>query len=200
MSSQDSSWTKPTWLASMKHGSHIMLQRFVRSIVRTEPRPYLMVLLPWLCSFSSLCARMSLPGKHVFEVLEERRVVRHDVFEVTVQRAILDHQDLAVALDDGRLDLADLLVEQDLVVALAVEDLLPGLAHAHRAERVGLARPAERRLHLLVRLLQRQVGPLRCERVAWLDAVERIECDPGALGDVGQALFHVFDRLVHGSC
>ena len=46
----------------MKHGSHIMLQRFVRSIVRTEPRPYLMVELPWLCSFSSACERMSLPG------------------------------------------------------------------------------------------------------------------------------------------
>ena len=63
MSSQLSSWTNPTWFASMKHGSHIMLQRFVRSIVSTEPRPYLIVELPWLCSFSSLCARMSEPGK-----------------------------------------------------------------------------------------------------------------------------------------
>ena len=62
MSSQSSSWTNPTWFASMKHGSHIMLHRLVRSIVSTDPRPYLMVLLPWLCSFSSLCARMSLPG------------------------------------------------------------------------------------------------------------------------------------------
>ena len=62
MSSHPSSWTNPTWFASMKQGSHIMLQRLVRSMVSTEPRPYLMVLLPWLCSFSSLCARMSLPG------------------------------------------------------------------------------------------------------------------------------------------
>ena len=46
----------------MKHGSHIMLQRFVRSTVSTDPRPCLMVLLPWLCSFSSLCAWMSRPG------------------------------------------------------------------------------------------------------------------------------------------
>src|SRR5215472_2842995 len=38
ISSQVSSWTKPTWLASMKHGSHIMLQRLVRSMVSTEPR------------------------------------------------------------------------------------------------------------------------------------------------------------------
>src|SRR5580658_7577379 len=63
MSSHVSSCTNPTWLASMKHGSHIMLQRLVRSIVSTEPRPCLMVLVPWLCSFSSLCARMSRPGK-----------------------------------------------------------------------------------------------------------------------------------------
>src|SRR4030095_15306428 len=46
----------------MKHGSHIMLQRFVRSTVKTAPRPYLIVLVPWLWSFSSLCASMSRPG------------------------------------------------------------------------------------------------------------------------------------------
>src|SRR5918998_3688030 len=46
----------------MKHGSHIMLQRFVRSMVSTAPRPNLMVEEPWLCSFSSLCAWMSRPG------------------------------------------------------------------------------------------------------------------------------------------
>ena len=111
MSSHDSSWTNPTWFASMKQGSHIMLQRLVRSTVSTEPRPCLIVLLPWLCSFSSLCARMSRPGKHLFEVLEERRVHRHHVLEMAVHRAVLHHQDLAVALEDGRLDLADLLVQ-----------------------------------------------------------------------------------------
>ena len=141
-----------------------MLQRLVRSIVRTEPRPYLMVELPWLWSFSSACERMSLPGNDVLEVLEERRVHRHHVFEVPVDRAVLDHDDLAVLLRDGRLDLADLLVEEDLVVLLAVDDRLPRLAHAVRAERIGLARPAEGRLHLLPRLLQRELGPLRRER------------------------------------
>src|SRR5579859_3724737 len=63
ISSHVSSCTKPTWLASMKHGSHIMLQRLVRSTVSTEPRPCLTVEVPWLCSFSSLWARMSRPGK-----------------------------------------------------------------------------------------------------------------------------------------
>ena len=47
ISSQVSSWTKPTWLASMKQGSHIMLQRLVRSMVRTEPRPWVTVEVPW---------------------------------------------------------------------------------------------------------------------------------------------------------
>src|SRR6185437_3457541 len=40
ISSHVSSCTKPTWLASIKQGSHIMLQRLVRSIVSTEPRPW----------------------------------------------------------------------------------------------------------------------------------------------------------------
>src|SRR5262249_21721270 len=47
----------------MKHGSHSMLQRLVRSTVSTEPRPYFTVEVPCLCSFSSLWARMSRPGK-----------------------------------------------------------------------------------------------------------------------------------------
>ena len=46
-SSNDSSWTYPTWFAFMKHGSHIMSQRLVRSIVSTPPRPYRMDEDPW---------------------------------------------------------------------------------------------------------------------------------------------------------
>src|SRR5580692_9370778 len=47
----------------MKQGSHIMLQRLVKSMVRTEPRPYFTVEEPWWWSFSSLWAAMSRPGK-----------------------------------------------------------------------------------------------------------------------------------------
>ena len=98
----------------------------------------------------------------------------------------------------GRLDLADLLVEQHLVVALAVENLLARLAHADRAQRVGLARPAERRLHLLPRLLQRLVGPLRDEAVVpGLMLFSASNTDPGALGGVSQPLLDVLDGLVH---
>src|SRR5206468_7916786 len=53
-SSQVSSCTYPTWLASMKHGLHIMLQRFVRSTVSTAPRPYLTVDDPWLWNGSGV--------------------------------------------------------------------------------------------------------------------------------------------------
>ena len=104
-------------------------------------------------------------GERLLEVLEEGGVDRHHVLEVAVDRAVLDHQDLAVALDDLGLDLPDLLAEQDLVVALAVEDLLARFAHAVRAERIGLARPAERRLDLLPGLQDGLIGPLRHERL-----------------------------------
>jgi hypothetical protein len=134
-----------------------------------------------------------------FEVLEEGRVHRHDVFEVAVQRAILDHQDLAVALDDLGFDFADLFGEQDRVVALAVEDFLAGFTHADRTERIGLARPAERRLHFLPRLLQWPIRPLRDKARVRLDAVQCVEDDPRALGGHREALFDVLDRLMHVS-
>ena len=197
MSSHVSSWTNPTWFASMKHGSHIMLQRLVRSTVSTEPRPCWIVLLPWLCSFSSLCARMSRPGNTSSRCLKNVGVHRHHVLEVAVDRAVLHHQDLAVALEDGRLDLADLLVEQDADVLLAVENRLARLARAGRAERVGLARPAERRLGLLVGLQQRLVGPLRRERRVLVDLVQIVEHHPGAVGGDRQPLLDVLDRRVH---
>ena len=45
----------------MKHGLHIMLQRFVRSTVSTAPRPYLTVDDPWLWNGSGVM-RKSRPG------------------------------------------------------------------------------------------------------------------------------------------
>ena len=145
ISSQVSSWTKPTWLASMKQGSHIMLQRLVRSMVSTEPRPWVTVEVPWLCSFSSRAVGADVAaGEALFKVLEEGRVDGHDVFKVAVLGAVLDHEDFAVALDDLGLDFAHFLVEQDFVGQLAVEDLLADLGDALGTERVRGARPAER--------------------------------------------------------
>ena len=46
----------------MKHGLHIMLQRFVRSIVSTVPRPYLIVDVPCRWTSSSPRVRKSRPG------------------------------------------------------------------------------------------------------------------------------------------
>ena len=133
----------------------------------------------------------------VFEMLEERGVDRHHVLEVAVDGAVLHHQDLAVALDNRRLDLADLLVQQDADVLLAVENLLPCLAHAHRAEGVGLARPPERRLHLLRRLQQRLVGPARREPGVLFDLVQRVEHDPGAACRHREPFLHVLHRSMH---
>ena len=50
----------------MKHGSHIMLQRFVRSMVRTDPRPYWMDDVPWLWSVS-VTALKSRPGNRLLD-------------------------------------------------------------------------------------------------------------------------------------
>jgi hypothetical protein len=102
-------------------------------------------------------------GKHFLEVLEEVGVDRHHVLEVAVNGAVLHHQDLAVALEDSRLDLADLLVEENADVLLPVENRLPRFARAGGAQRVGLARPAERRFRFLVRLEERLIGPFRRE-------------------------------------
>ena len=68
---------------------------------------------------------------------------------------------------------------------------------ARRAERVGLARPAERRLGLLVGLQQRLVRPLRRERRALLDLVQPVEHHPGAVGGDRQPLLDVLDGRVH---
>ena len=80
-----------------------------------------------------------------FDALEERRVDRQRVGERAVNRAGLLDDDLAVALDDGGRDLADVLVDERLDRLFAGEDPRARLAHAGRAERIGRARPAERR-------------------------------------------------------
>ena len=157
MSSHVSSWTNPTWFASMKHGSHIMLQRLVRSTVSTEPRPCWIVLLPWLCSFSSLCARMSRPGNTSSRCLKNAGSIA-----ITSSKWPWMGQSFTIRILPSRSRMVALisptfLVQQDADVLLAVENRLPRLARAGRAERVGLARPAERRLRLLVRLQQRLV-------------------------------------------
>ena len=128
---------------------------------------------------------------------EERGVIGHHVLEMAVLRAVLHHQNLAIALDDGRLDLADLLVDQNLVVLLAVEDFLPNLRHAFRTQRVSLARPPERRLDLLVGLQQRPVSPRRDERRALLDLVQAVVDHPPGIGQQRHSLFGILDRLVH---
>ncbi len=197
ISSHVSSWTKPTWLASMKQGSHIMLQRLVRSMVSTDPRPCSTVLLPWWWSAFVIVGADVAAGEDLFEVLEEGGVHGHDVFEVAVDGAVFHHEDLAVALDDLGLDFASLLVHQDFDGELAVDDLLADVRHALGAERVGAAGPAERRLGFLVGLQQRFVRPFGRKRRILVDAVQLVEYRPCALGSYGYSFLDILDRFMH---
>ncbi len=95
----------------------------------------------------------------VFKVLGELGVDRHHVFKAAMLRALFHHHDLAILLDDGGFDLADFFVHQHFIRKVAVEDLLADFGHALGAERIGGARPSERRLRLLVGLEQRLVRP-----------------------------------------
>ena len=176
-----------------------MLQRLVRSMVSTEPRPWVTVEVPWLWRFFVAFAVGAdvAAGEALFEVLEELGVDGHDVFKVAVLGAVLDHEDLAVALDDLGLDFADLLVEQDFVGQLAVEDLLADLGDALGTERVSGARPAEGRLLLLIALEEGLVAPLGGEGGVGADAVQLLENNPRSLGRVDGGFFGVLNRFGH---
>ena len=138
-------------------------------------------------------------GEALFEMLEEGGVDRHHVFKVAVLGAVLDHQNLAVALDDLGLDLAHLLVEQHFVGQLAVENLLANLGDALGTERVGGARPAQRRLFLLPALQQGLVAPFGREGRVGADAVEPLVNDPRAFGRVDGSFLGVLDGFGHGA-
>ncbi len=84
-----------------------------------------------------------------FDMLEKLRVDRHHVFDLAVLRTIFDHPHLAVTFDDLRLDLADIVIDECRYITLARQDLLAGLDHALRTERIGRTRKAKRRLGLL---------------------------------------------------
>jgi hypothetical protein len=135
--------------------------------------------------------------EHFFEMLEERRIDRHHVFEVAVNGAVLQHHDLAVLLGDRGLDLADLFVEQRLERTRAVENRLARFAHAGRAQRVGLARPAQRRLGLLVRFRNRLLRPFRGHGRSRVDLVQARKKLPCPVGGNSESLFGVLDWRVH---
>ncbi len=103
-------------------------------------------------------------GKRFLQMPEELRINGYDIFEISVDGAILDHQDFAVALDDLRLDFTGPFVQQDAIIQFAVDNLLANLRHTTRAQRIGLPRPAQRRLRLFTGLQQRLIRPPGCER------------------------------------
>jgi hypothetical protein len=84
------------------------------------------VLLPWLWSFSSLCARMSRPGS----ILEVKNRSIAIVLEVAVEQSLTIR--FAVPLEDGRLD------STGMLTSFLPSVLLARLAHAS-GERVRFA-------------------------------------------------------------
>src|SRR5208283_2407856 len=69
--------------------------------------------------------------------------------------------------------------------------------HAARAQRVGCARPAERRLRLFPTLEERLVRPLRRETRIRMDLIQLVEDHPGRIGGHGQDFFGILYRFVH---
>src|SRR5262249_27501079 len=100
-------------------------------------------------------------------------------------------------LYDLRLDFADLLVAKDVDRQFAVEYFLANLGLASRAKRIGLARPAQRRLGLLIGFLKRLIGPPWGKRRVRPDAIEPFEEKPDSAGHISQPLLYVLYWFVH---
>ncbi len=135
--------------------------------------------------------------KHVFQMLRKIRINGHQIFKAPVLGALFYHQNLAIALDDGGLDLANLFVHQHFVGKMPIKNLLPDFGHALRAQRVSRARPAQRRLRLLIRLQQRLVRPLRRRRRILLDPVQPVKHHPRSSRAQRYCLLDVLNWLVH---
>ena len=88
-------------------------------------------------------------------------------------------------------------MEQNLVVHLAIDDLLANLGDAFGTKRIGLARPAQRRLRLLITLQQRLIGPLRRERRVLLNLIQRIKNLPGGISADCYRFFKILDWFMH---
>jgi hypothetical protein len=161
----------------MKQGSHIMLQRLVRSTVRTAPRPYLIVDVPWF--------RRRLFGerKQILDAGAEREIGRHQVFDEAVLRTRLGHQQKAVAGFDLRPYLAGLALDEHAHVGFPGKDRIASLFHAPWTERVGLTRPAERRESSLASLEQRRGRPFGVGRRLLEALVVRAHHGPDCVGE-----------------
>ena len=121
-----------------------------------------------------------------FNPLQGSGVNRHQIFIVAVLGAILDHPDLAVALDDLGLNFADLFMHQVAPVLIAIDNGFARFLNAGWAERVCLAREAERWLGLFPGFQQRLVGPLRRDRrirIALIEILNGIKSDSCRLTD-----------------
>ena len=141
-----------------------MLQRLVRSIVSTAPRPYLIDDVPWLCS-RSVIAGKSRPGKS--DSMRRRNAGLIDSVSTKVpwlghvfSTTTLPSRSKIVALISPTFSLTS-----DSTACSPERIRVARFAHARRAQRVGRPRPAELGHRALVALEQRRRRPFRVERL-----------------------------------
>jgi len=125
----------------MKQGSHIMLQRFVRSMsapIRGRTSQSKTRVMQLLVSRARQCR---VRGKRL-QVLREIGCRSTSRLRSGRGGAVFHHQNLSVALNDSGLDLAMFFVHQNFVRQFAVKNLLADFRDTLRAQRIG--EPASR--------------------------------------------------------
>jgi hypothetical protein len=133
------------------------------------------------------------PEKERFDTLQKFRVGRHHVRKLAVFGAGLTHDDLTVFFQNLCLDFARMLVHQGFERGLAGDDGGADFLNAARAQRICLAREAQRRRGALVRFQERPRSPLRANGLAFGQAtVHRLKDFPRDIRKTGDQLgaFH----------
>src|SRR5262249_43802263 len=92
------------------------------------------------------------------------------------------HNDLAVFLDDRGPDLGRLAVDEHAQIGFAVENRDAGLLDTLGAQRVGLARPSQRRKAAITALEQGSRRPVRLNRGTLERLIELANQRPGGAG------------------
>src|ERR1043165_7204869 len=183
----------------MKQGSHIMLQRFVRSTVKTDPRPNLMELEPWLCKPSSLCAWMSRPGNIASMCLRN-----FESIAMMSSKWPWMGQSLTIQIWPSRSMICALIsptfswtsTDGSIVGALRIL-LRASMTHFGHKESVVRRKPSggfrlRPALTLLPGLQKRLVRPRRRERLVGPELVEELDRVEEAAGHQRQPLLRVF--------
>ena len=154
-----------------------MLQRFVRSIVSTEPRPWRMDEVPVIVQRVGDGGEIA-SGKQRFHASQKRRIDRHRVGKCAVDGAGFFNDDLAVPLENMCGDFSSVAADQRFERLLAGKDARARFAYADRAQGICRTRPAELWSCPLVALQQRRRRPGRMKGLALESTVGALKTGP----------------------